>query len=247
MIKDLYRRIRTALLELGKECKSQEGVAILLVTSILVARHALGSAKGLMLLSGITGAMAQIAPLLSHQVMQRQVIAVLLQLLVPFMAIWLIHRRKLTDFGLGLGDLKFWLPITGVIFAIQVVVIAFYLSKDPVYILRYPTLAPARNGGFVFWAWEGSRIAYMISWEFMFRGYLLFALKDRLGMLSCFVSMVPFVLMHIISGKPISEVTFTIFSGLLSAVFVLESRSVWPVIWLHAMGALLLDVFIVYR
>ena len=86
----------------------------------------------------------------------------------------------------------------------------------------------------------------MISWEFLFRGYLLFALQPTTGHLASVVQMVPFVLMHMVSRKPISEVYFTVGSGLLSGVFALLARSAWPIIWLHAAGAILLDICIVY-
>jgi len=89
-------------------------------------------------------------------------------------------------------------------------------------------------------------VLYILSWEFLFRGYLLFALRERLGYSSCAAQMVPFALMHIISHKPVSEVCFTVVSGVLSGVLALEASSVWPVVWLHAAGAVLLDVLIVY-
>ena len=86
----------------------------------------------------------------------------------------------------------------------------------------------------------------MISWEFLFRGYLLFALEKRIGMLAVAVQMVPFAMMHIVSGKPVSEVYFTLVSGVLSGLLVLVCRSVWPIVILHTAGAILLDIFLVY-
>ncbi len=86
----------------------------------------------------------------------------------------------------------------------------------------------------------------MVSWEFLFRGYLLFALEKRMGMLAVVVQMVPFAMMHIVSGKPMSEVYFTLVSGVLSGLLVLICRSVWPMVLIHALGAILLDIFIVY-
>jgi hypothetical protein len=41
-------------------------------------------------------------------------------------------------------------------------------------------------------------------------------------------------------------VYFTLLSGVLSGLLVLVSRSVWPMVLLHAMGAILLDIFIVF-
>jgi membrane protease YdiL (CAAX protease family) len=220
--------------------------ALLIVTAVLVTRHAASTPKGAELMEPIWTSLADWWTFLRFPIVQRQVMAIVLQLGVALGAVLLIHRRSVTDFGLGLGDTKFWVPITGMIFVVQVAVIALYLSEDPTYVSRYPSLHPARNGGKLFWMWECSRIFYMLSWEFLFRGYLLFALRKRMGMAAVVVQMVPFVLMHIVSGKPVSEIYFTIFSGLLSGLFVMESRSVWPVVFLHGVGAVLLDIFIVF-
>lgn len=103
-----------------------------------------------------------------------------------------------------------------------------------------------RAGGSLFWTWELSRLMYMVGWEFLFRGYLQFALEKRIGYLALAVQTVPFVMWHIVGAKPISEIYFTVASGVLSGLFVMVCRSVWPVILLHAFGAILLDIFLVY-
>jgi membrane protease YdiL (CAAX protease family) len=235
---------REALLELGRELVQPAGLALVLVTLVLITREALGHSS---LLGPLWRWLAGLWPLFGQRLIQHQLIAVTLQLVVPALAIWLVHRRRLRDFGLGRGDLRFWLPITLLIFAVQLPVVGLYLARDPVYVRRYPSLGAARAGGGVFWIWESSRLLYMLSWEFLFRGYLLFALQPRMGHLACAVQMIPFALMHVVSNKPISEVYFTVGSGLLSGLFALIAHSAWPVILLHGVGAVLLDVFIVYR
>ncbi len=245
-MKTLLKQIWQYLGELWTELRTQETMAVLLVTVVLVTRHALGTGPGARLLAPLWEWSAGLFPLMKHGLLQRQVIAIVLQLCVPVLFIWAVHRQRLRDFGLGLGDRRFWLPLTAIIFAIQIVVVVFYLSEDPAYVRRYPSLHEARQGGAVFWIWESSRVLYMLSWEFIFRGYLLFALARRLGLLSCAVQTVPFTLMHIVSAKPISEIYFTIASGLLSGLLSLKCKSVWPVVWLHAAGAVLLDIMLVY-
>ena len=245
-MKQLLKQIWQYLGELWTECRTQESVAVLLVTTLLVTRHALGTGPGARALAPFWEWSATLFPLMKHGLLQRQVIAIVLQLLVPVLFIWAVHRQRLGDFGLGKGDWRFWLPLTGIVFVIQILVVVLYLSNDPAYIRRYPSLHEARAGGAVFWIWESSRVLYMLSWEFLFRGYLLFALAKRLGMLSCAVQTVPFTLMHIVSAKPISEIYFTIASGLFSGLLTFKCRSVWPVVWLHAAGAVLLDIMLVY-
>lgn len=240
-------RVWEAVKELGRELRRPETVAILVVTLVLVTRYWLGySRSGQRALSGLWTWAAGIWPVLASAVWQKQVLAIGLQLAVPVAMIWLVHRQRLRDFGLGLGDWRLWVPVAALIFLVQVVVVAFVLSKDPAYIRRYPSFAPARAGGGIFWAWEASRLFYMLSWEFLFRGYLLLALEKRLGYLALAVQTVPFVMWHIVGAKPITEIYFTVASGILSGLFVLVCRSVWPIVLLHAFGAILLDVFLVY-
>jgi membrane protease YdiL (CAAX protease family) len=72
---------------------------------------------------------------------------------------------------------------------------------------------------------------YMFSWEFMFRGFLLFGLKDRLGSLAIWIQAIPFAIMHL--GKPELETLSTIFGGAAFGYVDLESRSVLPSVLIH--------------
>lgn len=240
-------RVLEGTRELWRELRRQETLAVLVVTLVLVTRHWLGSSPGgRRLMEGLWGWAASVAPVMANVVWQKQVLAIVLQLALPIGMIWLVHKGRLRDFGLGLGDWRLWVPVAALVFLVQVLVVAFYLSNDPAYARRYPSFAAARAGGGLFWAWEASRFFYMLSWEFLFRGYLLFALERRLGYLALAVQTVPFVMWHIVGAKPISEIYFTVVSGLLSGLLVLVCRSVWPVVFLHAIGAILLDIFLVF-
>ncbi len=72
---------------------------------------------------------------------------------------------------------------------------------------------------------------YMFSWEFMFRGFLLFGLWERLGPLAIWIQAVPFAIMHL--GKPELETLSTIFGGAAFGYVDLESRSVLPSVLIH--------------
>jgi membrane protease YdiL (CAAX protease family) len=246
-MRSLLSRCSSALRDLGRACLTLEGLALLAVTLVLMTRHALTEGAGAHLLAPLWGTLGRLHRALGEALVQGQIVAIVLQLGVPLLCIALVHRRSLRDFGAGLGDWRFWVPIAGVILVGQVLVVALYLRHDPAYIARYPSLDAARGGGALFWAWEASRLAYLVSWEFLFRGYLLFALVARLGRLSSVVQMVPFALTHVASHKPVSEIYFTLVSGTLSGLFAHESRSFWPLALLHAAGAILLDVLLVYR
>lgn len=243
----LRGRLRRLGGEALDELRREESIAALLVTTILVTRHALGTEAGQEALLGLWTALSRgVSGLFHHGVFRRQLVAITLQLVLPLLFVGLVHRRPLARYGLGAGDVRFWLPLTAAVFVVQVLVVALVLAQSPTYTGRYPTLSVARAGGTAFWVWESSRVVYMIGWEFLFRGYLMFALMRRMGLHATVVQTIPFVLMHIASRKPVSEIYFTVLSGTASGLFVAECRSIWPVVWLHAAGAVLLDILIVY-
>ncbi len=53
--------------------------------------------------------------------------------------------------------------------------------------------------------------AHLFSWEFFFRGFLLFGLAERYGDDAIFLQAVPFAIAHF--GKPEVETLSTIFGG----------------------------------
>ena len=72
---------------------------------------------------------------------------------------------------------------------------------------------------------------YMFSWEFIFRGFMLFGLKDRFGSLAIWIQAIPFAIMHL--GKPELETLSTVFGGAAFGYIDLESRSVFPSVVIH--------------
>ena len=63
----------------------------------------------------------------------------------------------------------------------------------------------------------------MLGWEFFWRGYALFGLKDKFGYYSVFIQMIPFFILH--KGKPEIELFSSIFAGLILGIQALRSRS----------------------
>lgn len=79
----------------------------------------------------------------------------------------------------------------------------------------------------------------LFAWEFIYRGYLLFGLKDKLKEGSILLQMVPFVLMHL--GKPELETVSTVFTGMLFGYVAYRGKSFWPAFIIH----LFINIFFV--
>jgi membrane protease YdiL (CAAX protease family) len=64
----------------------------------------------------------------------------------------------------------------------------------------------------------------MISWEFIWRGFMLFGLKEKFGYYSVMIQMIPFVILH--NGKPAAETFGAIAGGIALGVLALRTNSI---------------------
>jgi membrane protease YdiL (CAAX protease family) len=65
----------------------------------------------------------------------------------------------------------------------------------------------------------------------MFRGFLLFGLKEKFKEGSILIQMIPFVLLHI--GKPELETISCLFTGILFGYMAYRGKSFWPAFTIH--------------
>jgi membrane protease YdiL (CAAX protease family) len=73
----------------------------------------------------------------------------------------------------------------------------------------------------------------------MFRGFLLFGLKEKFKEGSVLLQMIPFALLHL--GKPELETISTIITGILFGYVAYRGKSYWPAFIIH----LFINVFFV--
>lgn len=150
--------------------------------------------------------------------------------LIPLGIIIFILREDPRDFGLRLGNWRKGALFSLLGIALMGVVIVGLAQVTE--FQQYYGLAASRepdSRGLMELALRMG--VYMFSWEFMFRGFLLFGLKDRLGSLAIWIQAIPFAIMHL--GKPELETLSTIFGGAAFGYVDLESRSVLPSVLIH--------------
>ena len=75
MVRELLRRIGKALKEIGGELRTTESIAVLVVTLLLVTRHALGSPAGAKLLAPLWAVLAGWSRAFEHGVARNQLVA----------------------------------------------------------------------------------------------------------------------------------------------------------------------------
>lgn len=73
--------------------------------------------------------------------------------------------------------------------------------------------------------------AYLFGVEYLFRGFLIFGLKQKLKEWSIIIQMLPFVLFHF--GKPELETISTVITGVYFGYVVYRGNSFWPAYLIH--------------
>lgn len=162
---------------------------------------------------------------------------------VPLLVVKLIFREPLSAYGVGIGDFAFGCKAVAVIAPIMIL-LAYSSASLPEFRAEYPLnpLAGESTGQFlqhaVFY------LFFYLGWEFCFRGFVQFGLRDAMGDwnavlvqtgLSC--------LLHI--GKPSGEIYGAIVGGLVWGIVAFRSRSLLAPILTHWLLGLSLDFFIV--
>ncbi len=144
----------------------------------------------------------------------------LLYLVVPLLVIVLGLGESPKDYGLRLGDWRQGLLWTAIIVALAVPVILTAAGTEE---MRdyYANHRGSLSSLIPIFALD------LVGWEFIFRGFLLFALARRLGPTAIVAQAVPFALAHL--GKPELETISTVFGGTLFGWVAWRSRSfVYP-------------------
>jgi membrane protease YdiL (CAAX protease family) len=127
---------------------------------------------------------------------------VILYLVIPLLITLILFRENPRDYGFSLGNWKLGLIYTaiGVLFMAPVI---YYLGSGNESMKAY--YEPFLPG----LPW--TTFLDLIGWEFLFRGWILFAYARRFGHDALWLQAVPFALAHM--GKPELETLSTIFGG----------------------------------
>lgn len=162
--------------------------------------------------------------------------------LVPAVLVTAVWRRSLADFGVQLGNWRWWLKPALVFLAVMVPVIVL-ASRWPSFQGYYPRYVWARGDMRAFLLSEAGWLVYFFAWEFFFRGFLLFVLTPRFGWLAIFVQMIPFVMAHF--PKPEAEAASAIIAGVALGTMAYYGRSFFGTWLLHWTVAALMDAMVV--
>lgn len=168
-------------------------------------------------------------------------LSVTFYLLIIPLAIAYLLGIDIRSFGFAFRKWPFSWNIT-IVGLVCIVVYQLVVGTLPQYDAYYASRIPTGTGNLILYITLAIGV-HNFAWEFFFRGFLLFGLKERFGMYSIVIQSVPFALMHI--GKPPIEAIVSVFAGLLFGYIAYRSESFIPVFLLHwVMGALLIAMLV---
>ena len=145
---------------------------------------------------------------------------------LPILSIVILLRKNPLHFGLRLGDYKVW--GFHLLVSCPIVFLLIYLGVTTEAVQNYYRNRSSNFNPFLYML---EMAIQLWGWEFIFRGFMLFGLKDKLKENAIFVQMIPFALLHL--GKPESETISCIFSGIYFGYVCYRTNSFWPAYFLH--------------
>ncbi len=149
------------------------------------------------------------------------------------------------EYGLSIGRKREALRYFLFLFALAIPVM-LYGATLPEFQSYYPIYKPAASSISAFILLETIVFFLMFSTEFFFRGFLLFGLKRQFTQnLAIFLHAVPYALVHI--GKPVVEVYYSFFVGMIFAYVALKSDSILPSLALHFVSSVIFDAFVILQ
>lgn len=183
------------------------------------------------------------APLFDmHSHMYEYFMAFILLFIIPLVFIKYVFKDNLKNYGLGFGDLKFGLKFT----AIAVVILVPFLLAGtfmPNMQSTYPEARSVIGKLKLLLLIELFYMLYYIGWEFFFRGYVLFGLREKLGDLAAIlIQTIPSCLMHI--GKPGVEIFGSILAGIAFGYLAIRTRSMFYPFIIHLFIGVFTDLVI---
>ncbi len=160
--------------------------------------------------------------------------------LVPFLIVLIFFDRPLTDYGLGLpsGDYTY-LWLLGSI--IVIVGGSLLKSKKSIDVTYYPEVRKKYWGvgrilmNSAFWT------IYLLGYEFGLRGMVFFACLYAFGLWpAIIISTMIYSLIHIFKGA--FEAYGAIFIGILFCLVIYYTNSIWIVLFVHVLMAVINDI-----
>ncbi len=172
--------------------------------------------------------------------------AFLLFFIVPILIIKYYFKEDIKEYGIQVGEKKFNLIWT--IIGMILLPIIFFVSNSPEITNEYPLTRLVLTNVGLFITFSLVYFIYYLGYEFFYRGYLQFGLKNentgKFGIiLILIIQTLVTTLFHI--GKPLMEVIPAMIIGPIFGYLTLKGKSIiWPVLIFHYILGVLMNFVI---
>jgi membrane protease YdiL (CAAX protease family) len=166
------------------------------------------------------------------------------QFVLPMLLILFVLKEKPRDYGMRFGDARIGLKIVGVFLAVMIPILWFVSSLES-FSSAYPQCLLVRTDWRLFIIYELCFILYMTGWEFIWRGYVLFGLKEKFGYYAILIQMIPFTILH--NGKPELETFSAIIAGIALGILAWRTNSFWYCVLTHSSVMFCIDLMATLR
>ena len=171
--------------------------------------------------------------------------SLLLFFIIPLILIKYVLRESPANYGLKAGEVK-----SGLAFSLvaMVVLVPFLFSGSlvPGMQATYPQARSVIGNYRLFWVLEFFYLFYYIGWEFFFRGFMLFGLRDKFGDLAAvLIQTIPSCIMHL--GRPEVETLGSIIAGIVFGFLALRTGSIFYPLIIHFFLGVFTDLLIMIR
>ena len=148
----------------------------------------------------------------------------ILYLVIPMAVVLLAFRERPAAYGFTLGKWREGVKWTLIVWAAAIPIL-YFAGRTPDMVLYYARYDQPLGQMLLTNALE------LFSWEFFFRGFILFALLRVAGPSAVVLQAVPFAMAHV--GKPFLETISTIFGGTLFGWVAWRSESFLYSFFIH--------------
>jgi|WetSurMetagenome_2_1015567.scaffolds.fasta_scaffold277727_2 uncharacterized protein len=154
---------------------------------------------------------------------------------IPFMSI-LVTGNKLTDYGLNTMNPVFSI-FSGLSIGAILILINFLNRRDVLNLSMYPVIRKKEWTLSLVYLSALSWLIYLFSYEFLFRGYLLFSMVQEFGIWNgVAVNVVLYSLVHVPKGW--KEAAGALPLGFVLCIVCLHAGNIWPAFIAHTCLAL---------
>lgn len=166
------------------------------------------------------------------------------QFVLPLLLVIFVLRERPRDYGVGLGDIRMGIKLTA-LFLVVMLPILWFATGFRSFIIKYPQCSMVKDDWVLFLIFQLCFVLYMIGWEFIWRGYMLFGLKKKFGFYAILIQMIPFVILHF--GKPAIESFAAIIAGIALGILAWRTNSFWYCVITHSSVMFFINLIAVLR